>query len=65
MLRKPPVGYLSPWIRHHDADETIGPNKPFRDIAHGLARQGIAVIRYKESSIEKVMDKLTIQDDLF
>ena len=62
-VKKPPVAILVHGSGHHDADETIGPNKPFRDIAHGLARQGIAVIRYKESSIEKVMDKLTIQDD--
>jgi dienelactone hydrolase len=30
----------------HDADETIGPNKPFRDLAWGLAARGIAVLRY-------------------
>ena len=30
----------------NDRDETLGPNKPFRDIAWGLAEQGIAVIRY-------------------
>lgn len=29
-----------------DRDETIGPNKPFRDIAHALAQSGIASIRY-------------------
>lgn len=29
-----------------DRDETIGPNKPFRDLAWGLASQGIAVLRY-------------------
>jgi dipeptidyl aminopeptidase/acylaminoacyl peptidase len=29
-----------------DEDETIGPNKPFRDVAHGLAARGIAVLRY-------------------
>lgn len=29
-----------------DRNETIGPNKPFLDIAHGLAEQGIAVLRY-------------------
>ena len=31
-----------------DRDETIGPNKPFRDLAHGLASQGIAVLRYEK-----------------
>jgi dienelactone hydrolase len=30
----------------HDADETVGGNKPFRDLAWGLASRGIAVIRY-------------------
>ena len=30
----------------NDRDETIGPNKPFRDLAWGLAAQGIASIRY-------------------
>jgi uncharacterized protein len=30
----------------HDRDETVGPNKPFRDLARGLASKGIAVIRY-------------------
>ena len=29
-----------------DRDETIGPNRPFRDIAWGLASRGIAVLRY-------------------
>jgi dienelactone hydrolase len=29
-----------------DQDETIGPNKPFRDLAWGLASAGIAVLRY-------------------
>lgn len=30
----------------HDLDETIGPNKPFQDLATGLASRGIAVLRY-------------------
>lgn len=30
----------------NDRDETIGPNKPFRDLAWGLASRGIAVLRY-------------------
>jgi dienelactone hydrolase len=32
----------------HDRDETIGPNKPFKDIAWGLASRGIAVFRYEK-----------------
>ena len=30
----------------NDMDETIGPNKPFRDIAWGLAAQGVATLRF-------------------
>jgi len=29
-----------------DMDETVGPNKPFKDLAAGLAAKGIASIRY-------------------
>ncbi|APW63053.1 alpha/beta fold hydrolase [Paludisphaera borealis] len=29
-----------------DRDETIGPNTPFRDLAHGLSSRGVAVLRY-------------------
>lgn len=32
----------------HDADETLGPNKIFRDIAQGLASRGIGVVRYEK-----------------
>ena len=35
----------------HDPDETIGPNKPFRDLAGGLASQGIAVLRYTKRTL--------------
>ena len=30
----------------NDRDETVGPNRPFRDIARGLAERGVAVLRY-------------------
>jgi fermentation-respiration switch protein FrsA (DUF1100 family) len=30
----------------NDRDETLGPNKPFQDLAWGLSSQGIAVLRY-------------------
>jgi len=32
----------------NDRDETIGPNKPFRDLAHGLASRRIVVLRYEK-----------------
>jgi len=31
----------------NDRDETVGANKPFRDLALGLASRGIAVLRYE------------------
>jgi alpha-beta hydrolase superfamily lysophospholipase len=32
----------------HDRDETVSGNKPFRDLAQGLASRGIAVLRYEK-----------------
>lgn len=34
----------------HDRNETIGANRPFLDLARGLAAQGIAVLRYEKRS---------------
>lgn len=34
----------------HDRDETIGPNRPFRELAEGLARKGVATLRYEKRS---------------
>jgi dienelactone hydrolase len=36
----------------NDRDETIGPNKPFKDLAWGLASKGIAVLRYEKRTKE-------------
>jgi hypothetical protein len=41
-----PVVVLVQGSGPHDADETVGPNKPFRDVAIGLAAAGIASLRY-------------------
>jgi dienelactone hydrolase len=35
----------------HDGDETVGPNKPFKDLAWGLAGRGIAVLRYTKRTL--------------
>jgi dienelactone hydrolase len=35
----------------HDRDETIGPNKPFQDLAQGLSSRGIAVLRYDKRTL--------------
>ena len=44
--RKVPCVVLVHGSGPNDRDETLGPNKPFRDLAHGLAARGVAVIRY-------------------
>jgi len=44
--KKLPVVILVHGSGPNDRDESIDANKPFKDIAYGLASQGIAVIRY-------------------
>jgi uncharacterized protein len=54
----------------NDRDETIGPNKPFRDLAWGLASQGIVVLRYDKRTkvyAEKMGDlisTLTVKEEV-
>lgn len=40
----------------HDRDETIGPNRPFLDIARGLAERGVAVLRYEKRTKARPQD---------
>jgi len=52
----------------NDRDETIGPNKPFRDLALGLASHGIASLRYdKRSRVhgkEMIGKSLTVKEEV-
>jgi dienelactone hydrolase len=43
-----------------DRDETVGANKPFRDLAWGLASKGVAVLRYEKRTKEYVVAMATI-----
>jgi uncharacterized protein len=45
-VAKPPVVILVHGSGPLDRDETIGPNKAFRDLAFGLSSRGVAVLRY-------------------
>lgn len=53
----------------NDRDETIGPNKPFKDLALGLASEGVAVLRYDKRTLvhgQKLMaevPELTVQEE--
>lgn len=55
----------------NDRDETIGPNKGFKDIAWGLASRGIAVLRYDKRTLvygakydQAMLAKITVQDEV-
>jgi dienelactone hydrolase len=53
----------------NDRDETIGPNKPFRDLAGGLASRGIAVLRYDKRTLvhgarAAALPAMTVKDEV-
>ncbi len=54
----------------NDRDETIGPNKPFRDLAWGLASQGIVVVRYDKRTkvyaekMRELVNILTVKEEV-
>jgi dienelactone hydrolase len=54
----------------HDEDETIGSNKPFKDLAWGLASHGIAVLRYEKrthkyaTQIAKDLANFTVKEEV-
>ncbi|MFH2009798.1 MAG: alpha/beta fold hydrolase [bacterium] len=52
-VKAPPVLVLVHGSGPHDRDETIGPNKPFKDLALGLVARGIAVLRYDKRTKAK------------
>ncbi len=53
----------------NDRDETIGPNKPFCDLAWGLASRGVAVLRYEKRTKEHTLKmallkhRLTVKEE--
>ena len=50
----------------HDRDESVGPNKPFADLALGLAAHGIATLRYEKRTKAKpasLPKDLTVNDE--
>ncbi|MCD6237807.1 MAG: DUF3887 domain-containing protein [Thermotogae bacterium] len=48
----------------NDRDETIGPNKPFRDLAWGLASKGIIVLRYEKRTEEHAAELIPMKDKI-
>jgi uncharacterized protein len=48
----------------NDMDETIGPNKIFKDLALGLASKGIAVLRYDKRTLTYGSQMMEIQETI-
>jgi pimeloyl-ACP methyl ester carboxylesterase len=48
----------------NDADETLGPNKIFKDLAWGLAQRGIAVLRYVKRSRAAPRTVATVKEEV-
>lgn len=48
----------------NDMDETIGPNKPFKDLAFGLATNGIAVLRYNKRTFQYNNEMALIRNEI-
>lgn len=53
-VEDPPVAILIQGSGQSDFDETVGELKPFRDLAHGLAENGIASIRFNKRYYQRL-----------
>ena len=63
----PPVVILVHGSGSSDYDETIGANKPFKDLADGLSQKGIATLRYNKRFYQypqSAAESITIQDEV-
>lgn len=67
-ITNPPLVILVHGSGPNDMDETMGPNKIFKDLSYGLASHGIAVIRYNKRTkeIPHLLDAnlLTFEDEV-
>ena len=52
-----------------DRDESLGPNRPFRDLAWGLGQRGIAVLRYEKRTrqyagkMAGLLERITVKEE--
>lgn len=69
-INKFPVVILIHGSGPHDRDEAIGPNKPFKDLAAGLASQGIATFRFEKKTkiypqyFEEIKSTMTVKEEV-
>ncbi len=67
--QKPPLVILVHGSGPHDKDQTIGPTKTFMDLSVGLAKEGVATLRYYKrtylyaNEIVKDIKNLTVQEE--
>jgi uncharacterized protein len=47
-----------------DRDESIGANRPFKDIAEGLSSRGIIVLRYDKRTLLHTLASVTVDDEV-
>ncbi len=66
-----PAAVLIPGSPPVDQDETVGPNKVFKDLAWGLASRGVAVLRYTKRTCQLgaglgggMVSSFTVRDEL-
>jgi len=70
-IENPPVVIFIAGSGPNDKDETIGPNKILKDLALGLASNGIASYRYDKrtlaqaSKMSSEMDKIGLNEEVF
>lgn len=70
-IENPPVVIFIAGSGPNDKDETIGPNKVFKDIALGLASNGIASYRYDKRTLAQAtkmsenQDKIGLNEEVF
>jgi pimeloyl-ACP methyl ester carboxylesterase len=65
--KNPPVAIFVQGSGQSDYDETIGANKPFKDLADGLCKQGIASVRYNKRYYqypETAPADITVEDEI-
>lgn len=61
---KPPVVLLLSGSGPNDRDESIFQNRPFFDLAEGLAERGIATLRFDKRSLRYPQDVATVDDEI-
>jgi hypothetical protein len=68
-ITNPPVIILLSGSGPNDKDESVGPNKPLKDLACGLAANGVACLRYDKRTLAYGQDfsdnktKLTLNEE--